>query len=262
MDFLKKHYEKILLGVMLVGLIGVLVFMFFYIASQKSDMQEKSSSLVNLPARPLAPVAMTNEDTAIQRLKSPYKLDFENTNLLLNPQSWVRAMDGTLAPKATKTGLQMAAVTNISPLYFIISLESTATNELGARYVIRAERQAAPLIKNRRPMPHYVSLGDKANDAFQLLHVKGPPENPESLELKLTDSGEVVNISKEKPYKHVDGYSADIRYDPERKIFHGSRIGGKITVGGVDYTVVEVGPNEVIFMDQSNQKKTSLPFSP
>ena len=37
MDFLKKHYEKVLLGVMLAGLIGVLVFMLFYIASDTEE---------------------------------------------------------------------------------------------------------------------------------------------------------------------------------------------------------------------------------
>ncbi len=36
MEFLKKHYEKILLGVVLAGLIGVLVFMMFYIAADKT----------------------------------------------------------------------------------------------------------------------------------------------------------------------------------------------------------------------------------
>ena len=35
MQFLKKHYEKILLGIVLAGLIGVLVFMLFYIAADK-----------------------------------------------------------------------------------------------------------------------------------------------------------------------------------------------------------------------------------
>ncbi len=46
MDFIKKHYEKILLGVMLVGLIGVLVFMIFYIATEKSAMETESQNLV------------------------------------------------------------------------------------------------------------------------------------------------------------------------------------------------------------------------
>ena len=46
MNFLKKHYEKILLGVMLLGLIGVLVFMLFYIASaEKAPWRTRAAHL-------------------------------------------------------------------------------------------------------------------------------------------------------------------------------------------------------------------------
>jgi hypothetical protein len=262
MDFLKKHYEKVLLGVMLAGLIGVLVFMLFYIASDKDEMARKRESYVNPRVKALTNLDMTIQDSAISRLKSPYNLDLETTNKLLNPFEWQKAPDGSLIPKATKTGLQVAVVTNISPLYLIVSLDSASTNELGARYVISVERQAAQTLAKRRKAPHYVSVGDKPNDAFALLEVKGAPENPDAVVLKLVDNGEVVTITKDKPFRRVDGYTADFRYDPERKIFRGRRIGDKLSFGGVDYVVVEVNQNELILSDQSNQKKTSLPFVP
>ena len=97
---------------------------------------------------------------------------------------------------------------------------------------------------------------------FALLSVKGPPENPDALVLKLADSGETISISKDHPFRRVDGYSADFRYDPERRLFRGVRVGDKRAFGGVDYAVVEVNSNELILEDQSNQKKTSLPFAP
>ena len=65
MDFLKKHYEKILLGVMLAGLIGVLVFMLFYIASDKADMANKRDSLTNPHVKALTNLDMTVQDSAI-----------------------------------------------------------------------------------------------------------------------------------------------------------------------------------------------------
>ena len=37
MDFIKKHYEKIMLGVVLLGLVGVLVFMPFLIPSDRQS---------------------------------------------------------------------------------------------------------------------------------------------------------------------------------------------------------------------------------
>ncbi len=185
MDFLKKHYEKVLLGLMLAGLIGVLVFMIFYINADKTDMDNKRTSYFNPPVKALTNLDMTLQDSAISRLKTPFVLDLETTNKLLNPEEWQKSLDGNLILAAKKTGSQVAVVTNITPLYLVIRLVSSVTNELGARYNISVERQAAATFVKRRPTSHYVSLGDKANDDFELLQVKGAPENPDALVLEI-----------------------------------------------------------------------------
>ena len=40
MDFVKKHYEKILLSVVLLGLMGVLVFMLYLIPSDRQKLAD------------------------------------------------------------------------------------------------------------------------------------------------------------------------------------------------------------------------------
>lgn len=262
MDFLKKHYEKILLGVMLLGLIGVLVFMLFYIGSEKERMQQTSESYINPHPHELPGLDMTPFDSASARAKTPYRLDFETANKLFNPEDWQRALDNTLLKVATKIGPQVVVVTNISPLYFVVSLDSVITNELGVRYLIKAEHEAAPIPARRRPVPYYCSAGEKGNADFELLSVKGPPEAPDGLQLKLADTGEIVTIAKDKSYRRVDGYTADFRYDPEKKAFKARRAGDRVSFGGADYSVVEVNEHEVILQDLSNEKKTSLPFGP
>jgi len=261
MEFLKKHYEKILLGLVLAGLIGVLVFMLFYIAADKQAMEERANSLIHPHVTALTNLDLTVQGGVIARQQSPYVLDFETVNKVFNPLEWQRALDGTLIPAAKKTGLQMAVVTNIAPLYLIITFDSVLTNELGARYVLGVEKQAAPTLAKSRKHQHYASLKDK-NDTFSLDEIQGPPESPTALVLKLVDTGELVTVSRDKPYRRVDAHSADFRYDPEKKTFHAKRIGDKVSFGGVDYLVVEVTQNELILSDQSNQKKTSLPFAP
>jgi hypothetical protein len=257
MDFLKKHYEKILLGVMLAALIGVLVFMLFYIASDTEDMNSKRNQLINPKVVALSNLDMSVLDGAAARLAAPYNLDLESTNKLFNPMEWQKGLD-----KGKKTGLQVAVVTNITELYTIISFDSVITNELGVRYVIKVERQAAAAAAKRRPVPHYVSKGDKPNPDFGLVDVNGTPESPDGLVLKLGDSGETVTIATNQPYRRVDGYAADFRYDPERRAFHNMRAGSRVSFGGTDYVVVEVNQHELILQDESNQKKTSLPFAP
>jgi hypothetical protein len=263
MQFLKKHYEKILLGIVLAGLIGVLVFMLFYIASDKSAMEEQASGLINPPAKALSALDLTTNSAAMTRLQTPFQMDFETGNKVFNPFEWQKTLDGRLVKKATSIGANVAVVTNITPLYLVMSLVSATTNDAGARYVIGVEKQAAPTAAKRVKQQRYVSKGDK-NDTFTLVDVIGAPENPDSVLIKLADSGETVTVTREKPYRRVDGYMADFRYDPEKKVYHNCRVGTKIIppFNFTDYVVSEVSQNYLVLTDQSNQKKTTLPFAP
>jgi hypothetical protein len=177
---------------------------------------------------------------------------------------WQKGPDGQpfKRPTGDAVGIKAVVVTNISPLYLVLTLDSVTTNELGARYVIGVEKQGEKSPAKRHKQQRYVSVGDKPNDTFALLEVKGPPENPDALVLKMVDPVETITLSKDKPYRRVDAYAADFRYDPEKRIFHGRRIGDKVSFNGTDYVVAEVNQNELILSDQSNQKKTSLPFAP
>jgi len=261
MEFLKKNYEKILLGVVLAGLIGALVFMLIFISGDRQAMEERSNGVLNPSVKALTNLDLTIETGAISRLRTPYVLDFESGNKVFNPMEWQKGLDG-LPIKVTKVGPQVCVVTNITPLYLVISLDLVATNELGARYTLGVEKQAATVTSKRRKQQRFVSVGEKPNDFFSLVEVKGAPENPDALIIKLVDSGELVSVSRDKNFRRVDAYSADFRYDPERKTFRARRVGDKVSFGGTDYVVADVNQNELILTDQTNQKKTSLPFTP
>jgi len=258
MDFLKKHYEKILLGLVLAGLVGALVFMPFYINSDKQAMTDLTDSIIKKPVTELPALDLSGPQTVAARLQAEYNLDLETTNRVFNPMEWQKAPDGSLVRVANQVGPQMVVVTNISPLYLIITLDSVTTNELGARYAIGVEKQAEKVPAKRRHAQRYVSKGDKANETFELLDVKGDPGNPDSLLLKLVDTGELVSISHDKAYRRVDGYTADL----EKKNFRNRRAGDRVTFNGTDFIVDAIDENEVILQDQTNLKKTTRPFSP
>ena len=76
--FSKKITKKILLGVVLAGLVGALVFMPFYI---QSDVQKMKDLLIESTTNPhnakaLANLDMTASEGAVDRLKNPYVLGF------------------------------------------------------------------------------------------------------------------------------------------------------------------------------------------
>jgi hypothetical protein len=226
-----------------------------------------ATGLINPPGKPLPDLDLTRQDSAIQRLQSPCQYDFNTTNKLFNPLEWKKAPDGTVFP--IKPGQDMDAlpvVTKITPLYFVMTLDSVTTNELGARYAIGVEHQAAATRGLQQKMRRFVSMDDNKKDFFTLEKVIGDPVNPDQLDFKLTDTGETVTLSKDKPFQRVDAYAADLKYSSkysqEKLNFAGRRVNQVIAFGDDSYTIVDIKPDEVVLLAQSNQKKTSLPYRP
>jgi hypothetical protein len=262
MDFVKKHYEKVILSAVLLGVVGFLIYLPFVISYEDSQMRDMRDKNIHPPVKPLPPVDLTRQTGISQRLKTPANFDFSTTNRLFNPLEWKRRPDGTLFP--IRSGNETAAiVTKITPLYLIITFDSVETNGVAPRYVLGVERQGADKPALRRKQQRYVSPGEK-KDSFTLTEVKGDPADPSGLVLKLTDGGDMVTVSKDKPFQRVENYAADLKYDLEKppKNYAGLRAGSRISFGGEDYIVVAVDADEVILSAQSNQKKTTLPYVP
>src|ERR1051325_3495489 len=117
MDFIKKHYEKVLLGIVLIGLIGALGYLPFKISDEKTKLEAQSTSVVRPNVKPLTNLDLTVPEASLARaIGAPVVYNFSDTNKLFNPIQWVRAPDGTIRP-GTETGLRAVSVTNIVPLY-------------------------------------------------------------------------------------------------------------------------------------------------
>jgi hypothetical protein len=263
MDFLKKHYEKILLGVVLLGLVGAMVFLPFMILHDRNQLDDTRNSIIRHPVKALAPLELVAESNIMQRLQQPCRLDLESTNRLFNPIQWQKAVDGSLLKIASgnEVGPAAVTVTRIAPLYFILTLDSVQTNQFGARYIVGVERQAEPVAWRRAKRQHYASLNEK-NDAFTITAVQGPPADPTQLILQLTDSGETVSLSKSKPYRRVDAYMADVKYGPEGRSWDAQRVNDDLKFAGDDYIIVAINQNEVVLSAKSNQKKITRPYEP
>jgi hypothetical protein len=265
MDFVKKHYEKILLSVVLLGLVGALVFLPFLIISDQDTQRRMKEGIISVKVAPLPALDFTRETNVSARLQSPYKLDFSTTNKLFNPVQWQKTPDGRLIKVAASDVVGLAVVTKITPLCLILTLDSIETNEFGARYVISMERQAAGLPAQRVKRQHYASVGEK-NETFTIADVNGSPGDPAQLKLilQLTDTGERATLSKDKPFRRVDGYAADLKYDLEKppRTWQGQRIGADLKFAGDDNIIVAINQDTVILLARSNQKKTTLTYSP
>lgn len=262
MDFLKKHYEKVLLGVVLAGLAVGAALLPWMIASDRAAERAKADEIINRPIKPLPELDWSRTTNLIQRAAQPLRLDFSTINKLFNPVPWQKTPEGVLKKvlTANQTGIGAVIVTKTTPLYTTFTLDSVITNDTGARYMIVVERGA--VAKPGKKMTG-ASLNEKNKEGFMIREVKGPPEDPAELTLELTDTSERASLSRDKPFRRVEGYVADLKYPPENKSWSNQRLGALIRgIAGEDYKMVVIASNEVVLSALSNDKKTSIPFNP
>ncbi len=260
MDFIKKHYEKILLGAVLLGLFVAVFLLQFMISNERQSLEDARTKILGRSPKPLPAPDVTRSEDALHRLKTLLALDFTTSNKLFNPVQWQKTLDGSLIKRGTE--LSMCQVTNISPLFTTITLDLVEMSDSGPRYVIGVAHDAAVNPALRRKKTYVATLNNKNNDIFVVREVKGPADNPSELILELSDTSERASVAKDKPFKRVDGYTADLKYDPERKTWPNRRIGATLSFGGEEYIIVAINKNEVVLSARSNLKKTSISYNP
>jgi hypothetical protein len=261
MDLLKKHYEKIILGgVLLVLALGAAALPLM-ITGERDTLREQEISIVSQPARPLEPLNFSTQQVALVQLRNASGIDFSTGHKVLNPYTWQRTPEGQVVVirEGDETGAKALVVTKATPLYLNITLDGVNLSEATPRYTISVERQAAAERSRRTKKPYFTTLNTK-NEAFLLREVSGPADNP-VLKLELTENGEIIEISKDRPLNRVDGYMVDLRYTLEnRPPWTGQRVGSTLTFGGETYNIVAITKTEVVLLARSNQKKTPVPI--
>jgi hypothetical protein len=257
MDFIKKHYEKILLGLVLLGLVVAVAMLPLWIQSEKARLEDAKNRIINRPIKPLDPVALSKETSVLDTIKSDSQLALSRPHNLFNPVQWQKRPDGSVIKirTGTEVGPEAVVVNQITNLYTIITLDSVA--ETG--YLIGIEREAELRSQDRRKKQTYARSGEKG-DYFAVTNIEGPEDNP-TLTLELADSGRTVKISKENPFMRVDGYMADLEYPPEKRTYLNKRVGDVISIGNERYNIVAIDSRNVV-LSAPNEKKTTRPLAP
>jgi hypothetical protein len=262
MDFIKKHYEKVLLGVVLLLATAAVASLPLLIAGSKDQLKEQRDGIIKKAPKPLTNLDLTLSQSVVKNLRGPLNADFTRPHNLINPVQWQKGADGKLIKleKGNEVGPEAAVVVKTTPLYLVLTFDSTGplNNGVPSGYLIGIERQAAASASGRRKKQTFATMNVKKEDLLTLREVKGPPEAPEALRVELSDTGETVSITKDQPYQRVDGYLADVRYDPEKKSFPGRRVNDRLTIVGEEYKIVAITENEVVVSHSLTGKKSTI----
>jgi hypothetical protein len=266
MDFLKKHYEKVLLGAVLLGLAGAVGFLFFKIASEKEELQRKETELTRPSVKPLPELDLGAYEAMLQRLSTPAVLDLSAPHKLFNPMPWRKMPDGRLVKlDPNSVGPKALVVTKLTKLYLELTLDNVSVEDSVPKFQIGIKRDAAPKPADRRKTTRYCKVGDPKNDLFLVKEFGGPADSPTNVLLVLNDTGEeaLLNTDKTNPFRRVDGYTADLKYAPENLTWANRRTNSTpaIIFNGETYDIVGINKSEVTLKAKSNQKKWAVPYN-
>jgi len=259
MDFLKKHYEKVLLGAVLLGLAVAVAFLPFKIADEKQKLEDMRNTLINPKVGPLTNLDMTLPDQVLKEVAAPTVVDFGPPHRLFNPMPWQKAADGHLIKvDAANIGPNAVTIVKMVPLYLKLTLNDVTMTDSGARCKIGVEDETALSYRDRKK-ERYCKVGDK-NDTFLLRDLRSSPTNVTAV-LELNDTGQRVEIGTNQPFSRIEGYMVDLKYAPENKAWPGRRVGALLSFNGEDYNIVAITENEVVLSAKSNQKKWTIKYS-
>jgi hypothetical protein len=252
MEFLKNHYEKVLLSVVLLALAVVTAL-----------LPSKAKTIESVPSEPPVKKSFAMPDVgtnkvAIARLEKPAPLIWDGPHNVFNPVKWKRRPNGAIEKILSRTqeGPHALQILRVTPLHFILSFDSVVGSAANLRYQFGIIREAETNISMRRKIGAYAVVGEKT-DYFTLKDFKGTAESPTELRLELTN-GVSVNVSKESPYKRVDGYAADLRYVPEDKVYTDRRKGDALILAGETNNIVAIFEDKVVLSAHSTGERTTV----
>jgi hypothetical protein len=242
---------------------GAVASLPFLIAGERQALDDQRNTIIQKAPKPLTNLDLTVSEAVARKLAAPLGADFTRPHNLLNPVQWQKGADGRLykLEKGNEVGPEAAVVVKTTPLNLVLTFDSTGPTSGGSApsgFLIGIERQAAPTPAGRRKKQTFATLNVKKEDLITLREARGPEADPEELVIELADTGEKVSITKEKPYRRVDGYMADLRYDPEKKNFAGRRVNDTVMIAGEAYKIVAISENEVVVSHNLTGKKSTI----
>ena len=256
MEFLKDHYEKLVLGVIVIGLVVAAVMVSMQAGSTDGEMDGFGSTYQGKAQ----PVDTSTYLMALARFSNASPLNFDEGHYLFNPDIWRRKPDGSfitgeeLGPKGVK-------IVRIEPLISSIKFLDTGVSS-STRAALQIVRVNAP---DRRGTPPttmstvMMSVGEE-NDLFKLLEAR-PPEAPKEVLLEMKKDGQLVTLAKDQVFERVDGYIASLRYDAENRNFNNVREESTITLLGETNRVVTLSSNEIVLLNPATTLKTTLKYN-
>ena len=264
LDIVKKHYEKFILGVVLLGLAGAVGYLPFKISQDQAEL-DQISTFIAKQVKELPPLETNLLHKALTETRETMDISLtappHNT---INPVEWRRDRPGGPLFRSTNaaSGPTRVEVVKITPLFLTVSWESVGGG--GSNYLIRIEDQTVSA-GGRRSQSRYLGVGDKFGPVVAKA-VRTNADGVQELVLELAENKESVVLVQGKPFRRVGSHTAELRYDPEKQRWPDARVGTALRLDGEEFALTAINviapkQYEIVLSSKQTGKKTTIPFN-
>jgi hypothetical protein len=267
MEFLKKHYEKLILSLVLLALAVVAVLLFVQVGSFKESLESQLNTRTTGKHKELAPADLNTN--LLKQLRSTVQVPLGTPRPTFNGPRWRRAANGDAVPDTTRSDQGPAGISALTtmPLYLSVEFAKTVGTTEAPRYEFLIGREFEKAVNKRGNLTlsaragEGVRLPSQKTDLFRLAEVKGAPAEPTELVIQLTEGNERASVIPHKPFRRVMGYSAAFTYGSEKRSFKNVRVDDSLPLSGVTYKVVAITENELV-LSAPNKVRTNIKAMP
>lgn len=271
MEFLKNHYEKIILSVVLIGLAGSAGFL----ALQSMGFRSTMSDTRQLAPRPQAPseASRTNEIfEALTNARAPQEVDFDGDHKIFSPEKIIKNPITEEVFTAEQVGPKNVEVRAIHSHALNLVQEVRTLLEKSSLYIkYLAEFEYGTMATRwgktpaREGRPVRLSGTVSRSKQIQLTVVKVPPDLSNSAaietELEIVIGGglpEKILLQGTNIWRKDILFSTDLYYPPTKQEYKNVRVGTPLYFAGDTNTVIQITDKEVTVRASSNNKRTTI----
>lgn len=278
MEFLKNHYEKIILSVVLIGLIGSAGFLALQSMGLRSMMTELQT-IKPMPSPPPTSSRTNDFNEALTNARAPQEVDYEGGHKIFSPEKIIKNLqteevlvEGQVGPRnlevrsITSHALNLVQETRTlldkTSLYikYLTEYEQGSMATRWGKTSVREGRQ----VRLSGPVSRSKGIQLLVTKASEDLSDLSDPTAIET-ELELTVGGglpEKLVLKGTNVWSKDILFSAHLYYPPTKRDYVGVRVGTPLRFAGDTNTIIQITDTEVTLRASSNNKRTTIKLRP
>lgn len=271
MEFLKNHYEKMILSLVLIGLAGAAG----WLALQSMSFRGTISAINEMAPVPKPPdeINRTNEFfVALTNAKAPQEVDFDGAHKIFNPEKILRRIGDTVLIPEGGIGPKNLEIQQIRPLRLRLRAESklvVGKPRLYVHYLPEfemgnyAKRWGKSTATEGRTIRLTGPVARARRVTLVVNKIGGDLLKPETLAIEMdlvVGAGlpEPVVLQGTNVWDKEFEFEVDMFYPPLERNYTGIRMNAPLVFAGDTNTVIQITRDEVTLRATSNDKRITL----